>query len=111
MISRYDAADIGKFVAACEYGYAFDPQGDIQYAVTIRIDNQLHGGAFVVPGEKTYSQDRIAEGISRLYQELVADGLIGHNPLTERAAVTLTGNPLGDLIQVGAALNGIPSTH
>lgn len=111
MLTREQAANIARFAEACEYGFAYDPQGDIQYAVTVTIDSQRHGAAFVVPGEKVYSQDRVAEGITQLYQGLVEDGFIGHNPLTKRQGVTLTGDPLGDVIQLGAAIHNLPANQ
>lgn len=110
MINRYQAADVTQFAQACEYGFVVDHQGDIQYAVTIQIDGDRYGCVFVVPGEGDYSEDRVAEGIGMLWQSLIADGVIGHGERRDAKTVTLTGNPMGDLIQVGAELVRLPAT-
>lgn len=108
-ISRYQAVDISKFTEACEYGFIRDTDGDIQYGITVMIDGQLHGCAFVVPGEKAYNQNRIHAGIVQLYGELAKDGLIGPESVVKRDTVTLTGNPFNDLLQVGLAVTAPPS--
>lgn len=108
-ITRYQAADIARFTEAVEHGFIHDPDGDIQYAVTVMIDGNYYGAQFTVAGESKWSENRLAEGIMRLYAELVADGVIGHAPLRKVEAVTLTGRPLDDLVQVGLELTAPPT--
>lgn len=110
MLTRFQAADPVKFAEECEIAFLVDHQGDVQYAISLVIDDQRHGAAFVVPGEGKYSEDRVAQGIAQLFTGLVDDGFIGHKALVHRSAVTLTGNPIGDLTQVAAAIHGIPTT-
>lgn len=109
MLTRYQAADPATFAEECEIAFCIDHQGDINYAISLVIDDQRHGAAFVVPGESKYSEDRVAEGIAELFRGLTQDGFIGHRHLNQRQTVTLTGNPFGDLTQVAAAIHGIPT--
>lgn len=106
MLSRYEAADIGKFTEECEVAFAFDHTGEVVYAISLQIDDQHHGCCFAIPGEKTYSQDSVAKGIAELFTGLVNDGFIGHLNLTRKPTATLTGEPLKDLIQLAGAATG-----
>lgn len=108
-ISRQQAVDITKFTEACEYGFIRDPDGDIQYGITVVIDGDFHGCVFTVPGEKAYNQNRIHAGIVQLYGDLAQDGVIGVESLKPKPTVTLTGNPFNDLLQVGLELTAPPS--
>lgn len=108
MLSRYEAADVGKFTEECEIAFAFDHTGEIVYAVSLNIDGERHGCSFANPGEKAYTEDTVAKGIAQLYEGLVTDGYIGHFNLKRKPTATLTGEPLKDLIQLaGTAVGAI----
>lgn len=115
MISREKAANLESFAKECEIAYVFDHMGEINYGIRISVKEpcgkvEIHGAAFAVPGERIYNQGAIAQGIVNLWSQLGAAGKIGPKPQTDGEAVTLTGEPLQDLIQLGAAIHGIP-TH
>ena len=104
MLSRYQAADPAVFAAHVESVAARDKDGDVQYACSVMIDGERHGAVWTIPGETTYSEARMAEGIVKLYEGLAQDGFIGHENLVRKPTVTLTGRPDQDLIQVAAAI-------
>lgn len=108
MLSRYEAADIGRFTKECEIAFAYDHTGEIVYAVSLSIDGERHGCSFAKRGERAYTEDTVASGIAKLYEGLVNDGYIGHLNLKRKPTATLTGEPLKDLIQLaGAAVGAI----
>lgn len=114
MISREKAAHLESFAKECEIAYAFDHTGEISYAVRASVQEpcgkvEIHGAAFAVPGEKVYNEKTIAQGIVNLWSQLGEAGKIGPQRQTDGQAVTLTGEPLQDLIQLGAAIHGIPT--
>lgn len=116
MISREKAANLTSFAQECEIAYAFDHTGEIHYGVRASVQDpcgkvEIHGAAFAVPGEKVYNEGTIAQGIVNLWSQLGAAGKIGPKPQTDGQAVTLTGEPLQDLIRLGAAIHGIPTNN
>ncbi|MES2941877.1 MAG: hypothetical protein V4772_03290 [Pseudomonadota bacterium] len=102
-VSRYAAADIRTFTDGVEYGFAM-AEGEIHYAATVVVDGSLYGAVFCWPGESEYSHERVSEGILQLYADLATEGVIGPESFVQPGTVTLTGNPLGDVIQVADAM-------
>lgn len=113
MLTREAAVDLTAFTNECEIAYAFDHTGEIVYAVSAAIgipgNFERHGASFGIPGQKTYDEQTVAQGILNLWTELARTGHIGRNTKAQEQGVTLTGEPLQDLIQLGSELMGIPT--
>jgi hypothetical protein len=104
-ITRFDAADPAKFVAAAEVAISRDHAGLVYYGITVEIDEARHG---IVASMKNhdYSRDDLVGILAMHWQMLAEDGHIGNGtPLPDWHAnlITLTGDPLQDHLQVAYA--------
>lgn len=111
ILDRYTAARIERFTDECEIAFAFGPtDGFIYYSVV--VDIILPGGQVAKEAgvscfeTKLYSQDEVTRAIVALWEALVREGKIGDtgNPAQPlKGGITLTGNPLDDMLQVADA--------
>ena len=112
ILDRNTAARIERFADECELAFAFGPtDGYIYYSVSVEIIHpngqaakEATVGCF---NTKVFSQPEVTQTIVALWEALVREGKIGNtgNPAQPlKGGVTLTGNPLDDMMQVADAL-------
>lgn len=118
MLTRWSATNPERFAEEVELAFAKAPEladpdapkdDDLYIALVVEIDGNRHGVVASIPGVTKFDTSVQSFLITEFWKALCIEGHIGGQNEIDRAklakAITVTGNPLDDLIRIAGGLH------